>query len=94
MRLTFDVGVDERHTVRFSFNKFWGNLSITVDGHDVVRTVKLLSVDLVSRYDLVIGEREQHYVVIEHRRPLMFAGFRRQPVHAWVDGVLVAEGAA
>ncbi|WP_106322038.1 hypothetical protein [Actinoplanes italicus] len=94
MLLTFDVGVDERHTVQFSFNKFWGGLSITVDGYDVVDTVRLASVELVKRYNFVVGVREQHYVTIEHHRKLMFAGFRPQPVLAYVDGVLVAQGVA
>jgi hypothetical protein len=94
--LTFDVdvGVGERHTVRFSFNKFWGGLSIKVDGYDVVNTVRFASVDLVKRYNFVVGVHEQHYVTIEHHRKLLFAGFRPQPVLAYVDGVLVAQGVA
>lgn len=92
--LTFDVGADECHTVRFSFNKFWGGLSITVDGHDVVKTVMFASVELVKRYNFVVGTREQHYVTIEHHRKLLFAGFRAQPVYAYVDGALVAQGVA
>jgi hypothetical protein len=92
--LTFDVGVQERHTVQFSFDKFWGGLSIKVDGYDVVRTVRFASVDLIKRYNIVVGVREQHHVVIEHHRKLLFGGFRPQPVLAYVDGVLVAQGVA
>ncbi|MEU4619679.1 hypothetical protein AB0G04_06840 [Actinoplanes sp. NPDC023801] len=94
MLLTFDVGVDERHTVQFSFNKFWGGLSIKVDGCNVVKTVRFASAELVKRYNFVVGVHEQHYVTIEHHRELMFAGFRPQPVLAYVDGVLVAQGVA
>jgi hypothetical protein len=92
--LTFDVGVAERHHVRFSFNKFWGGLSIKVDGLDIVKTVRLASVDLVKRWDFVVGAQEQHHVRIEKHRQVLFAGFRPQPVYAYVDGQLVAEGVA
>ena len=37
MVLAFMVGQRERHRVVFRFDKFWGNLSITVDGRPVVR---------------------------------------------------------
>ncbi|GID49099.1 hypothetical protein Aca07nite_63740 [Actinoplanes capillaceus] len=94
MQMSFDVGAEERHTVVFSFNKFWGGLSITVDGYEVVNTVRIASLKLVKRYNLVVGTREQHFVTIEHHRKLLFAGLRDQPVHAYVDGVLVAEGVA
>lgn len=92
--MSFEVGVHERHHVQFSFNKFWGNLSITVDNTDVVRTVRLASVDLVKRYELIIGTTEQHHVRIEKHRERVFAGFRPQPVYAYVDDTLVAQGAA
>jgi hypothetical protein len=65
-----------------------------VDGVDVVRTIRLQSVSLVKRYDFTVGVDEQHQVIIEKHRARFFAGFRPQPVHAYVDGHLVAEGAA
>ena len=92
--LTFDVGVTERHHVTFSFNKFWGNLSIKVDDVSVVRTVRLASIDLVKRYEFAIGTQEQHHVRIEKHRERLFAGFRPQPVYAYVDDQLVAQGVA
>jgi hypothetical protein len=94
VRMSFEVGVHERHHVQFSFNKFWGNLSITVDNTDVVRTVRLASVDLVKRYEFVVGTTEQHHVRIEKHRERVLAGFRPQPVYAYVDDNLVAQGAA
>jgi hypothetical protein len=90
--MSFEVGDTERHQVLFSFNKFWGNLAITVDGANIVRTVRLASVDLVKRYEFVVGTTEQHHVRIEKHRQRMLAGFRPQPVYAYVDGHLVAEG--
>jgi hypothetical protein len=92
--MSFEVGDTERHQVTFSFNKFWGNLSITVDGVNVVRTVRLGSLDLVKRYDFVVGTNERHHVRIEKHRERVLAGFRPQPVYAYVDDQLVAEGIA
>lgn len=92
--MSFEVGVTERHQVVFSFNKFWGNLSITVDDASIVRTVRLASLELVKRYEFVVGTHEQHHVRIEKHRERLFAGFRPQPVYAYVDDHLVAQGVA
>ena len=92
--MTFDVGVDEKHRVRFSFNKVWGNLSITVDGVNIVRTIRIGSIHLVKHWDFEVGSQERHAVRIEKHRQRLFAGFRPQPVYAYVDGQLVAQGVA
>lgn len=92
--MTFDVGVTERHQVVFSFSKFWGTLSIKVDGVNIVKTVRFASVELIKRYDFVVGTQEQHQVRIEKHRELLFAGLRPQPVYAFVDGQLVAQATA
>ncbi|GAA2548082.1 hypothetical protein GCM10010435_16790 [Winogradskya consettensis] len=94
MQMVFDVGSDERHQVRFTFNKFWGNLSIEVDGVNVVKTLRVASVTLVKSYDFVVGLQEQHHIHIEKHRKQLFAGFRPQLVYAYVDGQLVAQGTA
>jgi len=94
MQLEFDVGVGERHRVVFSFNKAIGNLSITVDGTPVVGDFRFASVSTVKTYEFVVGDREKHTVRIDKHRATLFAGFRPQPVYAYVDGVLVAEGVA
>ncbi|WP_067509774.1 hypothetical protein [Actinoplanes sp. TFC3] len=94
MLMTFDVGTGERHRVEFRFDKFWGGLSIKVDGVDVVSTVQFLSVDLVKRFEFVVGHEEQHRVLIEKHRQRLMAGFRPQPVYAYVDGELVAQAVA
>ena len=92
--MAFEVGQVERHQVTFSFNKFWGGLSIAVDGVSVVRTVRIGSIGLVKRWDFVVGQQEQHQVRIEKHREQLFAGFRPQPVYAFVDGQLVAQAVA
>jgi hypothetical protein len=80
--------------VVFSFDKFWGNLAITVDGANIVRTVRIASLELVKAWEFDVGVDERHHVRIEKHRPRLFAGFRPQPVYAYVDGRLIAEGAA
>lgn len=92
--MSFEVGDTESHQVLFSFNKFWGNLSISVDGTGIVRTVRLPSLGLVKAWEFDVGVNEQHHVRIEKHRQRFFAGFRPQPVHAYVDGHLVAQGVA
>lgn len=89
MQFWFDVGASEVHRVAFSFDKFWGRLVITVDGVSVVDQVRLFSLRLVKRYELVVGAREQHRVTIEKRRKLFFAGFRPQTYQVFIDGQLV-----
>ena len=92
--MSFEVGVSEHHMVVFSFDKFWGGLSITVDGVAVVNTVQFASFDLVKTWDFVVGVQERHAVHIEKHRTVLFAGFRPQPVYAYVDGLPVAQAVA
>ncbi|MFG1929005.1 hypothetical protein [Cryptosporangium sp. NPDC048952] len=92
--MAFEVGEGERHQVTFSFNKFWGGLSISVDGVSVVRTIRVGSIGLIKHWDFVVGQQEQHQVGIEKHREQLFAGFRPQPVYAFVDGQLVAQAVA
>ncbi len=39
----------------FRFNKFWGNLAITVDGRPVVRDCRMFSVKLTKTYRFTVG---------------------------------------
>ena len=94
MQMTFVVGVTEKHTVSFSFDKFWGGLTITVDGNSIVNTTQMISLNLVASWQFPVGVTEVHHVQIDKHREVMFAGFRPQPVYAYVDGVLVAQGVA
>lgn len=88
--MTFPVGHQEQHTVAFSFDKFWGRLSITVDGNSVVDTLQMFSLSNVKVWEFQVGMMERHHVRIEKHRATLFAGFRPQPIYAYVDGVLVA----
>lgn len=91
MIMSFVVGTQEQHLVAFSFDKFWGRLSITVDGQSVVDTVSVLSFNTVRVWEFTVGVHEQHAVRIEKHRSVLLAGFRPQPVYGFVDGVLVAQ---
>ena len=94
VELAFEVGQHEQHQVMFSFNKFWGNLSITVDGEPAVRDLRMFSLKLRKTYRLSVGSHEVHDVRIEKDRTLLLAGARAQPVRAYVDDVLTAESVA
>jgi hypothetical protein len=94
MQLQFQVGVQERHQVTFSFDKFWGKLVITVDGVPIVNELRIASVKLIKTYEFAVGVQERHHVRIDKERKLLFAGFRPQICRAYVDGRLVAEGVA
>jgi len=94
MQLAFNVGSAELHHVTFNFDKFWGGLSIEVDGTRVVGDLRLFSVNLVKTYEFTVGTAERHTVRIDKHRAVFFAGFRPQPVRAYVDGQLVAESVA
>lgn len=92
--MSFVVGTQEQHTVVFSFDKFWGRLTITVDGQSVVDTVRIVSLSTVKTWEFEVGVNERHMVRIDKHRAVLFAGFRPQPVYAYVDGLLVAQNSA
>jgi hypothetical protein len=94
MQMRFEVGDQERHVVVFSFDKFWGGLSIKVDGQPVKQELQLASLRLVKRWEFSVGQQEQHAVMIEKERKALFAGFRPQICRAYVDGQQVAEATA
>ncbi len=94
MVMTFEVGINEKHAVVFSYDKFWGGLTVTVDGTRVISTTLMFGGTLVKSYTFTVGVDEVHHVQIDHHRARFVAGFRPQPVFAFVDGQLVAQGVA
>lgn len=94
MQITFDVGTTEKHVVMFAFDKVWGGVTITVDGNSVVNQTVIMSVSLVRTWKFQVGTTEVHQVQIDKHREAFFAGFRPQPVFAFVDGALVSQGVA
>ena len=87
----FEVGEAERHRVHFHWNQFWGISEIDVDGRKVIRKVRPFGFAITSRYRFTVGERERHEVLIEKKRPLLYAGFRPQVVRVFIDGQFVSE---
>lgn len=94
MDLGFLVGDHEQHAVYFSWNQMWGGLKISVDGVNVVNTVQMFSVSLVTSYEFTVGDEEKHVVRIEKRRKLFAGGFRPQTLVALVDGSVVSKARA
>ena len=71
-------------------------LRVLADGRPVVqRAAYSLAAGLdfarVRRYEFAIGRAEKHQIVVEHERPTILAGFRRQTYRIFADGQLVLE---
>jgi hypothetical protein len=94
MRMSFNVGAHEGHHVQFVFNKFWGFVTISVDGVNVVKRIQMFSTSLVRTYEFTVGVHERHTVRIDKHHKFPFGGARPQPVFAYVDGQLVAQAIA
>lgn len=91
MKFSFDVGNKERHIIDFSFNQFWGNLSIHVDGRRIVSDFRTVSFHLTKAYEFNVGTNEVHVVRIEKIRKLVFAGFRKTNYKVYLDEDLVEQ---
>ena len=92
----FTVGQRETHDISYRWDQTWGWLTVTVDGVLVVKSLVIFSFRLVRVFEFVVGNREQHTIRIEKRRPLVGSFARPQPITAYVDGDVVAthDGAA
>lgn len=85
-RLAFTVGDRERHQVVCTWDQFTGRLRITVDGREVVSTLRMFSIRTSAHYDFTVGGEQRHEVRITKERPVALAAFRPQPITAYVDG--------
>ena len=95
MRFQLEVGI-EKCRIEFTRDCVTGHATVTIDGERI--TVKSglspfthFSFHLTNRYEFQVGTKETHQVVIEHERPLLFAGFRPHKYRAFVDGSLAEE---
>jgi hypothetical protein len=91
VRYQVEIGTDEHHVLDVSWDQVWGLMSIRVDGAEVVRRRHLFGLRRVRRYELAVGEREVHQVVVEKRKTLVVGGVRHQAVDVLVDGAKVDE---
>ncbi len=85
LEFKFEVGEEERHAVGFRFNRTLGPLTISVDDRPVVKKFKMFCTSTTERYELTVGESEQHDVVIEKTRQGFLGGFHPQQCVAYVD---------
>ena len=91
MKFSFEVGTEERHGVEFYFNSMRGDLSIKVDGLEVVSDSRMFSLRLTVGYTFEVGTNERHEVRIEKERKLILAGMRKQKYRVFIDKQLVEE---
>jgi len=92
MQFTFSVGENERHTVDYNFNKFWGGLTIKVDGEEIVKSFQAFKSSFKPEqmpFKFDVGDKEKHSVEIKTIMPLFFAGFRPCKYEVSVDGKVV-----
>ena len=91
MKLSFDVGISEKHLVVFYFNQMWGNLYITVDGQKIMKDFQVLDFDFTKKFNFIIGVVEKHTVRIEQERYMLFGGLRKQKYRVFIDEEKVKE---
>ncbi|OCB71834.1 hypothetical protein B0A79_14960 [Flavobacterium piscis] len=85
MKFTVEVGEKEKQIISYSFNKFWGNVKIIVNGKKVKSDFRLYSTNLSKIYDFEVGTIEKHHIKIEKIRPLIMAGYRSNTYKIYVD---------
>lgn len=91
MKFTVEIGEEEKQVISYSFNKFWGNVKITVNGKKIKSDFRLYSLDLSKVYEFNVGLKEKHEIKIEKIRPQFNAGFRSNTYRIFVDGELLKE---
>jgi hypothetical protein len=91
MKFTVEIGNEEKQVISYSFNKFWGNVLVTVNGEKVKSDLRLYSLKLSKMYEFTVGTIEKHTIKIEKIRPLVMAGFRSNTYRVYVDGEMFKE---
>jgi hypothetical protein len=91
MKFTVEIGDEEKHNISYNFNKFWGNVSIKVNGEKIKKDFRLYSLELSKVYEFNVGIKEVHAIKIEKIRPLILAGFRSNTYRIFVDDKLFKE---
>jgi hypothetical protein len=96
MRFTVEIGDKERSRIEVYRNWFTGTFHILADDKVVAQRRPLslfthFNVQMVRRYEFVVGHMERHNVVVTHERPIFVAGLRPQTYRVFVNGQLVHE---
>ena len=96
MRFTLDVGNQEKNHIEFYRNPCSGRMRIKVNDRLVAQKSPWhfsthVNFEWVKHYEFTVGEKERHQVVIEHERPFLLGGLRRQKYRVYLDGQLAQE---
>ncbi len=94
MKFSFEVGIEEKHTVEFVRDSFSGRTTIAVDGEQLQlenpwKVKTHFNLEFVNRYEFVVGRHETHDVVVEHKRPKYFGGFFPHDYCVYLDGAVL-----
>jgi hypothetical protein len=81
-----EVGTGERHVLDVSWDQVWGVLTVLIDGIRSLEERHMFGFRRVRRYQLTVGEREVHKVVLEKRKVLFIGGIAKQTIEVFVDG--------
>ena len=97
MRFEFEVGDTEKHRVKIHRDPWFGRMAVTINGEELSLvspwslSAHFTFYKSVKRHEFTVGKEEKHQIMIEHRRPMFMAGFRRQKYTVYVDGELLEE---
>ncbi len=93
----FEVGDTEKHRVKFHRDPWFCGMAVTINGEELSLVspwspaAHFTFRKSVKRHEFTVGKEEKHQIMIEHRRSLFVAGFRRQKYTVYVDGELLEE---
>lgn len=91
MKFTIIIGEQEKHTINYSFNKFWGFLKITVNGIRIIKDLRTYSLNLTTSYEFEVGVKEIYHVRIDKIRPRINGALRSNKYEVYVNGTLFKE---
>ena len=88
MQFKLEVG-PEKSLVEFQRDAKWGTVRISVDGRTAFeRKTVGFSFALTENYEVNVGSQT---LFVEHKRPLLCAGFRPHNYRVFLDGQLIHE---
>ena len=88
MQFKLEVG-PAKSLAEFNRDAKWGTVRIAVDGLTAFeRKTHGFSLALTEKYEVNIGSQT---LVVEHKRPLLCAGFRPHNYRVFLDGDLIHE---
>ena len=74
IEVEFTVGNNEKHTVKFVYKQTLGETLIRVDKRQLVKSDKPWHSPYKEEFKLVVGDRENHDIIIQRKKSL-FAAF-------------------